>query len=383
MCWVNTEELLKECDVVVVGGGTAGLSGALTLARARRSVLVLDTGQPRNAPADAAHGLLSCDGVSPRDLLRAGRIEVAFYGGTLLQEGATSACRTDGGFVVGTRSGRTFRARRLLVTTGLVDELPGEPGLLARWGRDVLHCPYCHGWEVRDRTIGVLGTSAASVHQALLFHQWSPRVTLFLHSGPEPSEGQWERLAARGIEVVQGEVSGLEVTDDALSGARLASGQRVPVGALVVAPRFVARSEILSGLGVGPVEHPMGVDTCIPAEPGGATEAPGVYVAGHVTDPMGGPCGGAGVRCGGGCGGQRRPGERRRRRGSGPPPVRPGFSAADEAIVCERGLGDRRHGLDSILPPNPAGNGRACPGCAGVRRWGGREGGRVRPACRR
>ncbi|MFJ5294383.1 FAD-binding protein [Streptomyces sp. NPDC088348] len=131
---MNTEELLKECDVVVVGGGTAGLSGALTLARARRSVLVLDTGQPRNAPADAAHGLLSCDGVSPRDLLRAGRIEVAFYGGTLLQEGATSACRTDGGFVVGTRSGRIFRARRLLVTTGLVDELPGGAGSLGAVG---------------------------------------------------------------------------------------------------------------------------------------------------------------------------------------------------------------------------------------------------------
>ncbi|MGW7021482.1 NAD(P)/FAD-dependent oxidoreductase [Streptomyces decoyicus] len=350
---MNTEEMLEEFDVVVVGGGTAGLSGALTLGRARRSVLVLDSGQPRNAPADAAHGLLSRDGVSPRDLLRTGRIEVARYGGTLLQEGATSARRTDGGFVVGTQSGRTFRARRLLVTTGLVDELPEVPGLWARWGRDVLHCPYCHGWEVRERTIGVLGTSAASVHQALLFRQWSPRVTLFLHAGPEPSEEQWERLAARGIEVVQGEVSGLDVTNDALSDVRLASGLRVPVDALVVAPRFVARGEILSGLGVDPVEHPMGVGTYVPSEPGGATETPGVYVAGNVTDLMGGlPAAQAsGVAAAAAINADLVSADAdeavTRRRSA------QAFSAADEALVCERVLGDRRHGLDSMLPPEP------------------------------
>ncbi|MCZ1006631.1 NAD(P)/FAD-dependent oxidoreductase [Streptomyces lydicus] len=348
---MNTEKMLEEFDVVVVGGGTAGLSGALTLARARRSVLVLDSGQPRNALADAAHGLLSRDGVSPRDLLRTGRIEVARYGGTLLQEGATSARRTDGGFVVGTQSGRTFRARRLLVTTGLVDELPQVPGLRARWGRDVLHCPYCHGWEVRDRTIGVLGTSAVSVHQALLFRQWSPRVALFLHSGPEPSEEQWERLAARGIEVVQGEVSGLDVTDDALSGVRLASGLRVPVDALVVAPRFVARGEILSGLGVDPVEHPMGVGAYVPSEPGGATKTPGVYVAGNVTDLMGGlPAAQAsGVAAAAAINADlvnADADEAVARRRSAQV-----FSAADEALVCERVLGDRRHGLDSMLPP--------------------------------
>ncbi|GAA1243158.1 NAD(P)/FAD-dependent oxidoreductase [Kitasatospora nipponensis] len=348
---MNTKAIPAEFDVVVVGGATAGLSGALTLARARRSVLVLDSGQPRNAPAAAAHGLLTRDGVAPQELLRAGRIEVARYGGTLLQDGATSARRTDGGFVVGTHSGRTFRARRLLVATGLSDELPEVPGLWARWGRDVLHCPYCHGWEVRDKPIGVLGTSAVSVHQALLFRQWSPRVTLFLHNGPEPSEEQWERLAARGIGVVQGEVTGLDITDDALSAVRLAGGLRIPVDALVVAPRFVARSGILSGLGIDPVEHPMGVGTYVPCEPGGVTEVPGVYVAGNVTDLMGGlpAVQASGVAAAAAINADlvnADADEAVARRRSAQV-----FSPANEAFVCERVLGDRRHGLDSMLPP--------------------------------
>ncbi|MFL6135807.1 MAG: FAD-dependent oxidoreductase, partial [Nocardioidaceae bacterium] len=147
------DELL---DVVVVGGGAAGLSAGLMLARARRSVVVVDAGSPRNAPAHGVHGLLGHDGVPPAELLARGRDEVRQYGGRLLQGEVATVSRCPGRFSVELTDGGVLTARRLLVTTGLVDQLPEVPGVRERWGRDVLHCPYCHGWEVGGRSIGVL-----------------------------------------------------------------------------------------------------------------------------------------------------------------------------------------------------------------------------------
>jgi thioredoxin reductase len=277
-------------DVVVVGGGAAGLSGALALARARRSVLVVDGGEPRNAPAEEMHNYLGRDGTPPGDLLATGRAEVAGYGGEVVRGEVVSAAREeDGGFRATLADGRSVRARRLLVTTGLVDELPDVPGLRERWGHDVLHCPYCHGWEVRDRSIGVLSTGPGGVLKALLWRQWSADVTLFLHTGPEPGEEEWAQLAARGIEVVTGEVAAVESAGDRLTGVRLASGRVVPRDALVVAPTFTARSAVLESLGLPtePVEA-MGhtVGSAVPSGPMGATAVPGVWVAGNVTDLM-------------------------------------------------------------------------------------------------
>ncbi|MEU2349450.1 NAD(P)/FAD-dependent oxidoreductase [Modestobacter sp. NPDC049651] len=280
--------MAQRYDVVVVGGGPAGLSGALALARSRRSVLVVDAGEPRNAPAAHAHNFLTRDGVPPLELLAAGRAEVASYGGELREGRAVSAERTDDGFTVTLADGGQVSARRLLVTTGLVDELPDVPGLRERWGRDVLHCPYCHGWEVRDQAVGVLATSPAVGHQAQLFRQLTADVTVFTHTGPELPDQLWEEFAARGIAVVEGEVAGLQVDGDALTGVRLASGQVVPVQALVVAPRFTARSALLESLGLTaePVEMAGAViGSAVPAaERTGATAVPGVFVAGNVTD---------------------------------------------------------------------------------------------------
>ncbi|MEP7026675.1 MAG: NAD(P)/FAD-dependent oxidoreductase, partial [Actinomycetota bacterium] len=179
--------LAEAYDVVIAGGGAAGLSGALALARARRSVLVIDAGTPRNAPAAAVHGFLSRDGMSPAELLEAGRAEVRGYGGQIVPGEVVAADRGGTGFTVTTDGGRAVGARRLLVSTGLADELPDVPGLAERWGRDVLHCPYCHGWEVRDQAVGVLASSPLAVHQALLFRQWTADLTLFLHTMPAPS----------------------------------------------------------------------------------------------------------------------------------------------------------------------------------------------------
>ncbi|GAA4071002.1 bifunctional NAD(P)/FAD-dependent oxidoreductase/class I SAM-dependent methyltransferase [Actinomadura miaoliensis] len=274
-------------DVLVVGGGAAGLSGALVLARARRSVLVVDAGEPRNAPAGHMHGYLGREGISPADLRAGGREEIARYGAEVVTGRVRSAERRDGGFLVTLDDGRGVRARRLLVTTGLVDELPDVPGVAERWGRDVLHCPYCHGWEVGDRRIGVLATGPAAVEQANMWRQWSTDVTLLSHRTPAPGDEDAERLAARGVLVVDGPVAALEVHDDRLTGVRLESGEVVPLDALVVAPRFTARAGVLESLGLEPAEverHGHVIGTQVPADATGATPVPGVWVAGNVAD---------------------------------------------------------------------------------------------------
>ncbi|MFC4017755.1 FAD-dependent oxidoreductase [Micromonospora sp. GCM10011542] len=277
-------------DVVVVGGGAAGLSGAVALGRARRSVLVIDSGEPRNAPAGHVHNYLAREGTPPAELLAAGRAEVAGYGGQFLSGRVDAATRDGDGFRLSLDGGREVRARRLLVATGLTDELPDVPGVAERWGRDVLHCPYCHGWEVRDRRIGVLATGPLALHQAELWRQWSSDVLLLLHDAPALDEVAAERLAARGVAVVPGPVAALEVTGDALTGVRLASGRVVALDALVVAARPVPRAEMLVGLGLAPEEVTMGghvVGSQIPADATGATSVPGVWVAGNVADVRG------------------------------------------------------------------------------------------------
>ncbi len=196
-------------DVVVIGGGAAGLSAGLTLSRARRSVLVVDAGEPRNAPAGHVHNYLGREGTPPAELYAIGRAEVTRYGGDVVDgRVARLSGEVGDGFRVELADGRSMSARRVLVATGLADELPHVPGLAELWGTDVLHCPYCHGWEVRDQPIGILATSAMGMHHALLWRQWTDDVTLFLHTGPEPTEEQAEQLAARGVEVVAGALRG-------------------------------------------------------------------------------------------------------------------------------------------------------------------------------
>jgi len=279
-----TEQLMDGYDVVVAGGGAAGLNGALLLARSRRRVVVIDAGTPRNAPAEGVHGLLGRDGMPPAELLDRGRAEVRGYGGHVVRGQVDAVTRAGNGFAVRLADGRTTRARRLLVATGLVDELPDIPGVRERWGRDVLHCPYCHGWEVRDQAIGVLATGPHAVHQALLFRQLSEDVMFFSHTMAPLAGQEAEQLAARGIAVVDGAVAALEITADRLTGVRLSSGTVVSREALTVSPPMTARAGFLAALGLRPAGHPSGRGDYIPADPAGHTEVPGLWVAGNVTD---------------------------------------------------------------------------------------------------
>ncbi|MET7377392.1 NAD(P)/FAD-dependent oxidoreductase [Streptomyces sp. NPDC005526] len=275
-------EPARRHDVVVVGGGAAGLSAALVLGRARRRTLVVDAGEPRNAPAAHMQGYLSRDGMPPAEFLAVGREEIARYGVELVRDRAVDV-RREGDFTVELASGRAVRARHLVVATGLKDELPPLPGLAERYGNDVLHCPYCHGWEVRDRAFGVLATTAMSVHQALMVTQWSKDVTLFLHEiAPEElSDDDLRRLAAAGVAVVPGAVAEVVAGGGRLTGVRLADGTVHGREVLFVAPRAVPRTGLLARLGAELRETPFGAYPVVDAR--GLTTVPGLWAAGNAS----------------------------------------------------------------------------------------------------
>ena len=277
---------MNEYDVVVIGGGAAGLSAALVLTRAVRRVAVVDAGQPRNAPAAHMQGFLGSDGMAPRELLTSGREEVAGYGGHLLADRVTAISPRSArngtqrmSFDIELDDGPPMRSRRVLVTTGLHDDVPDLPGLRDRWGKDVLHCPYCHGHEVRDQPLGVLGGSPEALAHAHLIRQWSHDVVYFAHGSPLTAK-QREELAARAIGVVDTPVARLIVEDDRLTGVEMTTGQVVPRAAVFVRPRFVPNDTLLTGLGCA--THDNG---WVAVDATGRTSIPGVWAAGNAVNP--------------------------------------------------------------------------------------------------
>ena len=264
-------------DVVIVGGGAAGLSAALVLGRARRRVAVVDAGAPRNAPAAHMQGFLSRDGMPPSALLEVGRAEVTGYGVRIL-EGRVAELAP--GFSVGLADGPVLTARRVLVATGVGDELPDIPGVLERWGRDLLHCPYCHGWEVRDQPLGVLGTHPGAVLHAQLVRQWSEDVVFFAHTHDVTGDEQ-AAFDARGIRVERGRVVALVIDRDRLTGVELGSGRVVPRAAVFVRPGNRPHTDgLLAGLGCDRDD-----DGFVTVDRTGRTTVPGVFAAGNVVDP--------------------------------------------------------------------------------------------------
>ncbi|WP_405641558.1 NAD(P)/FAD-dependent oxidoreductase [Streptomyces sp. NBC_00019] len=272
-------ETSETYEVIVIGGGAAGLSAALVLGRARRRTLVIDAGEPRNAPAAHMQGYLTRDGMPPAEFLALGREEIARYGVELVED---SAVDVTADFTVTLASGRTVQARRLVIATGLKDELPPVPGVAERFGRDVLHCPYCHGWEVRDQAFGVLATTPLSVHQALMVSQWSKDVTFFLHELPETdlSAEDLRRLAAASVKVVPGEVAELVVAEDRLTAVRLKDGKTFAREIVFTAPRAVPQTDLLARLGAKLNETPFGSYPVV--DPTGQTTVPGVWAVGNA-----------------------------------------------------------------------------------------------------
>jgi len=273
---------MNEYDVVVVGGGAAGLSAALVLARARRRVAVVDAGEPRNAPAQHMHGFLSRDGFPPAELLRLAREEVSGYGADIVGARVSHVRRTGDDpprFDVQLTEGDAVSARRLLVATGLRDVLPDIPGVRERWGRDLLHCPYCHGYEVRERPLGVIGGTPEAIAHVHLVRQWSHDVVLFTHE-TDLAEGDREALVARAIGVVDGPVARLLVEGDALTAVELSDGRVVRRAAVFVRPRMVPDNDALTSLGCA-----IGDSGWVVADATGCTTVLGVWVAGNVANP--------------------------------------------------------------------------------------------------
>ena len=323
-------------DVIIVGGGAAGLSAALMLVRARRRVLVVDARAPRNAKAGHMHGYLSRDGMPPLELLERGRDEVLSYGGVVVTDYVEKAERSEEGFHVTLASGCDATGRQLLVATGLTDVLPDVPGLAELWGTDVHVCPYCHGWEVQDGMLATLATGPFSTHHTLLLRQWTDDLVYFLN-GHELDAADRMKLTARGVRIEERLVrrvvgvgdgggdregggdggGGLSEAGDEgrlgassgdgrpgtaggdgeggegprLSGVELADGTVVPREAVFLVPRFEPNSALLDALGCEKDAETGWVTTGA----GGRTSVPGVWVAGNVSDPTNGVIAAAGA----------------------------------------------------------------------------------------
>lgn len=278
----------RTTDVIIIGGGAAGLSAALMLGRAGRSTIVVDAGQPRNRFAEHMHGFLSRDGMAPAEFLALGRAEVESYGGVI--RGGTVVVATAN--EQGTRvevvldDGTRLVGRRLLLATGLRDELPPIEGIAERWGKDVLHCPYCHGHEVRNQPLGVIAVGDVSLHQIQLIRQWTSDLVYFLNGQPAPDAPVLERLQARGIRVVEGVVQRLIIDEatDRLTGVALEDGSIIARTALFTASKLVAEDPLLRDLGVE-IERNE-VFSKVVTDKLGQTSVPGVFAAGNVSDPM-------------------------------------------------------------------------------------------------
>ncbi len=268
-------------DAIIIGGSFAGLSAGLPLARARRKVLVIDAGQRRNRFAAASHGFLTQDGVAPGEIAAEGRAQLMEYGSVdWLSTEAVKAERDSDGFCITDRSGARHQARVLILATGVVDVLPDIPGVAERWGSSVFHCPYCHGYELRQGRIGVLATSPLSIHQALMLPDWGP-TTLLLNGVFEPDEEQLAQLAARDVALERTPVSRL--AGDPLE-VLLEDGRALSLAGLFLAPRM-RLSALASQLGCETEEGPLG--PFIKTDPTQATSVPGLFACGDMARAAG------------------------------------------------------------------------------------------------
>lgn len=272
---------IAEFDVIVIGGSYAGLAAATQLARARRQVLVIDAGQRRNRYAQHSHGFLGQDGREAAAIAADGRAQLMKYATVRWQEGsATQAVAQDGGFRVTLADGSAFNGQRLVLATGVVDQLPALPGLSERWGSSVFHCPYCHGYELEQGRIGVLATSALAMHHALMLPDWGT-VTLFLNSAFEPDQEQLDHLARRGVTIERAPVRAI----GGHATVELRDGRALEMDGLFVVSRLHSASPLAEQLGCEMEEGPMGhyVYTNMVK----ATSVAGVYACGDAARQSG------------------------------------------------------------------------------------------------
>lgn len=275
---------LMDFDIIIVGGSFAGQAAALQLGRARRRVLLIDAGQPRNRFAQSSHGFLGQDGRAPAAIMTEARRQLTSYHTVeLLEARATEARLISGGFQLSLSSDRDITGRQLILATGARDILPALPGIEERWGISVLHCPYCHGYELNQQPLGVLASSELAVHQAMLVPDWGP-TTLFTQGAFEPNADQKAALAARGVTIETRPVRELIGSSPHLEAVRLADGRTVSVSGLFIAPQTAPASDLAEQLGCRFDDGPTG--PFIAVNEGQETSIPGLFAAGDAASPM-------------------------------------------------------------------------------------------------
>ena len=265
-------------DVVIVGGGPAGLSAALVLGRCRRSVVLCDTGQPRNARAQALHGFLTRDGTPPLDLLRIGREELRPYGIEPRACQVTGVTPVDDGFYVTVAGGERLSARAVLIATGVADRLPGIPGLQECYGISVHHCPYCDGWEKRDRTIAVIGQGSSATGLALSLKTWTDHVVLCSNGRSHLQPSHRQKLEAHAIPVHDAAISRLEHEEGMVRRIVLVGGDAVACDAVFCTTAQRQQCELPRQLGCLLTRHGL-----VKTDHLGQTRVPGLYVAGDAS----------------------------------------------------------------------------------------------------
>jgi len=263
-------------DAIIIGGSYAGLAAAMPLARARRKVLVIDGGRRRNRFADRSHGFLTQDGASAADIAAIGREQLLAYDTVeWLDAQAGNASRTDVGFRVELEGRDARTAKRLVIATGVVDTLPAIPGLAERWGRHVFHCPYCHGYELHQGRIGVIGTSALSIHAALLLPDWGT-TTLFLNDAVTLDATQQAQLQARGVTVESVAVDRIVGQADVV----LRDGRSIPLDGLFTSSRTAVAGPTAASLGCKFADSPFG--PIIETDAMKATSVHGLFACGDA-----------------------------------------------------------------------------------------------------
>ncbi|MGC4045609.1 MAG: NAD(P)/FAD-dependent oxidoreductase [Armatimonas sp.] len=269
-------------DVIVVGGSFAGLSAAMQLARARRRVLIVDGGQPRNRFAKASHGFFGLDGRPPLKMIETARKQVLAYPTVRFEKGEAIRATQEGqGFSITLSSGATIGAKRLILATGITDILPNVPGLKELWGVGVAHCPYCHGYEVAGRKLAVLMPKEnPNIHQAILLRDWSDDITLLTNGAPAPIGADAEHLHQRGIRVDTQQIVRAIGRGKELEAIEFADGQRTPYDALFTATRWTLSSPLAEQLGCE--LDTSGAGPIVKTDPMKESTIPGVFVAGDA-----------------------------------------------------------------------------------------------------
>ncbi len=269
-------------DAIIIGGGAAGLSAALTLGRFRRKVLIFDAGQPRNGAASHAHNFFTRDGTPPADLLRLGREQLAPYDTVqFCNERVARISAIDAGFEIHSEQGTVVQTKKLLLATGVADRLPDLPGVAEFWGKHVHHCPYCHGWEVADRPVAIIGSGDAVAHMAPLLTTLASHITVCPTADAPISAEQEAQLTQAGIAVAGAAPVAVEGGEEGLAGVRLADGRLIACTDVFVETKVAQRSPLAADLGCEISEQGYVVVDVL-----GRASVPNVYAAGDMMSPL-------------------------------------------------------------------------------------------------